>query len=249
MASKQKPAAAAEESTPSLTSGAPPAAGQPGPAPAAAGPKPKRKRSKARGETTQERLIARQRQDTALQLRINGVKLEDIAKQLGYKGHTGAMAAIKAALDRIPDPDVRTMRKIFGERYEEAIFAAHKDAMNVASPNHEKAAKLWLTAMDKLVKLYGAEVQPDPKKQTIAVELTGDGNKPLDVVVTELTVEERSRIWDENAALLKRMSMGQGPPPEGEIDRTAEFAPAESELERRPKGWAEGGEDDELPSP
>ncbi|WP_394847386.1 hypothetical protein LZC95_07965 [Pendulispora brunnea] len=69
-------------------------------------------------------LAARQRQTRVVELRIQGKTYDEIAKELGYASHTGAINAFASALAAVPAEDVAHLRHIEGDRLD-AIVKAH----------------------------------------------------------------------------------------------------------------------------
>lgn len=111
------------------------------------------------------KLGVRDRQDMALALRKRGATFQDIANQLKYASHSAAAKAVKAALDRIPNPDAAETRKLYNERYEEKLMLVDAAAGNPAHPNHALALGTWMRIMAALTALNGVQLQPDPNEQ------------------------------------------------------------------------------------
>ena len=70
------------------------------------------KRTKKGRKTSQRALRARQRQAQALQLRVEGHRLDDIARQLGYRNRSSVAAAIDSELARNTSDNVQKLREI-----------------------------------------------------------------------------------------------------------------------------------------
>jgi len=69
-------------------------------------------------------LAARQRQARVVELRVQGKTYDEIALELGYASHTGALNAFASALANVPAEDVGHLRQIEGDRLD-AIVKAH----------------------------------------------------------------------------------------------------------------------------
>ena len=73
--------------------------------------------------TSEKRLTAVDRQRQALELRRAGVGFEQIAKQVGYKGPSGAYKAVMSAIKKILREPGEEVRKMELERLDRLMFA------------------------------------------------------------------------------------------------------------------------------
>ena len=110
-------------------------------------------------KTSPRRLAAVEKGRQALELRIAGASFDQIATQVGYASKAGAYMAVKAALDRVPAPEVAEYRRLNLERLnrlrlhnQAGIVSGRKDAMNLEIDIQEREAKyLGLDAPIKAV--------------------------------------------------------------------------------------------------
>lgn len=107
----------------------------------------------------------RLRQARALELRLEGKRWAEIAAELGYSDHTGALRAVDAALDRHESPNVEAVRKLQDARLEALYERSWSDAM----AGDEKAREYVLKLHDRKVKLHGANM---PEKMVVAAAIS-----------------------------------------------------------------------------
>ena len=111
---------------------------------------------------------ASEKQIQALTLRKAGVGYIDIAKALGYKDHSGAWRAVKAALKRTqqePADELRTLELVRLDDMLKAI-APHVSAGN-------------LTAIDRALKIQQRRAALLGLDMPAKMELTGKDGQPL----------------------------------------------------------------------
>jgi hypothetical protein len=80
-------------------------------------------------KTSPRRLLAAEKQRRALEMKIAGAILEQIAAEVGYKSPSGAYQAIQAALKATLQPPADELRRLQYERLERLYAAAHKKAV------------------------------------------------------------------------------------------------------------------------
>lgn len=126
----------------------------------------------------------------ALELRVAGKSIRQIATELGYS--VGAVhKAIEQEIAAIPAEGVATLRETMGAQLD-ALIAAHlpvavgeirredeAGGVIVVAPNHD-SANVVIKALTSKAKLFGADA---PSR----TELTGKDGGPLSVDVTRLT--------------------------------------------------------------
>jgi chemotaxis protein histidine kinase CheA len=87
-------------------------------------------------KTSERRLKAAERQREALQLRAAGRTFEDIAKELGYRGPSGAYRAVQAGLKKTLQEPADELRRVECERLDRLMEALWERAIvrgNVAA--------------------------------------------------------------------------------------------------------------------
>lgn len=83
------------------------------------------------------RILARERERRALELRKAGVSYERIAAEVGYRDHTGAAKAVKRAMDRLPKEASEDLRTLTVQRLEHMLVSLWGMAMQkVEVPAH-----------------------------------------------------------------------------------------------------------------
>jgi hypothetical protein len=124
---------------------------------------------------TRNKLAIRERQKTALELRLAGETFQSIADKLGYKSKHGSFRAVETALAEItkqPAESVRTMEL-------ERLDAMHAGFWPQAQAGDPMAAAACLKIQERRAKLLGLDA-PEPipgNGQAIAVVTVAvDGN-------------------------------------------------------------------------
>lgn len=83
------------------------------------------------------RILSRERERRALELRKAGVSYERIAAEVGYRDHTGAAKAVKRAMDRLPKEAGEDLRTLTVQRLEHMLVSLWGMAMQkVEVPAH-----------------------------------------------------------------------------------------------------------------
>lgn len=85
-------------------------------------------RGRGESETSPRRLAAAERQRRALELRKAGLPYTKIAEALEYSDHTGAIKAVRAALQRTLQEPADELRRLELERCDALIKAIWRDA-------------------------------------------------------------------------------------------------------------------------
>jgi hypothetical protein len=122
-------------------------------------------------KTSPRRLLAAEKQRRALEMKIAGATLEQIAAEVGYKGPSGAYQAIQAALKAALQPPADELRRLQYERLERLYQVAHKKAVGdgTGEPDWE-AMDRAIKIMQRIHALFGLEVRK--------VRLGGDEDAP-----------------------------------------------------------------------
>lgn len=110
------------------------------------------------GAVTSKRMVeARERQAQAIQLRIAGANLTQIAQRLGYKNPSGAHQAIMAALrDMLPEQDRADARRLELAKLDRLEMSAWNRALGDGE-DADKAAYTILRCIGQRSKLLGLE--------------------------------------------------------------------------------------------
>ena len=134
---------------------------------------PHRKESK----TSLRRIQAVAKQREAREMRMSGRTFEDIAGQLGYSSHSGAMAAVKKALDKTLEAPAAQYRALTLERLTKVLNVFWPAMLS----GDDDAARTVLHAIRDIRQLMGLDA---PQK----VEHAGDPDHPIrhQVVTLEL---------------------------------------------------------------
>lgn len=143
-----------------------------------AGRKPGNKRGRKPGSssgptTSGKAVVAAQRQRDAVQLRIAGASLQQIAERVGYAHASGAHQAITAALRQmLPEQERADARRLELAKLDRLEMAAWPQAL----AGDDRAAGTILRCIDRRAKLLGldAPAQLDVKVregETIRVEI------------------------------------------------------------------------------
>lgn len=121
------------------------------------------------------RLLAKERQRRALELRKAGATYDAIADTLGYADHTGARAAVVKAMESIVTEPAQELRTLQLERYNHMLMVYWSKAMG----GDIQAANMVITIQDRINKLQGLEA---PQQTQVSLDVAGavlviDGNK------------------------------------------------------------------------
>lgn len=110
------------------------------------------------------------RETQCVQLRREGMTLEEIAKKVGYSNASGVQAALYRAYQRVAVEDIDQIRRMENERLD-ALHNAHwSNAMQGDVPS----GVMILKVMDRRAKLLGLDM-PVRIQQEVTV-WNGDGN-------------------------------------------------------------------------
>lgn len=126
----------------------------------------------------------------ALQLRIDGYTIRDVAKKLG-KAISTVHEAIEKELNEIPAAQVDQLREIDGARLE-AVIRGH---LSKARRGDAEAAHVVVAAIRQRARLFGTEA---PKK----TEHTGKDGGPFVFDLTKLTDEQLDRLVAGDTSVL-----------------------------------------------
>jgi hypothetical protein len=140
-------------------------------------------------KTSPRRLLAAEKQRRALELKISGATLQQIAAQVGYQGPSGAYQALQAALKATLQPPADELRRLQYERLERLYQAAHKKAVGEGDGDEPD-----LDAMDRAVKilqrinaLFGLEAT--------RLKVGGDADAPPISVAAQVDAQARHEIY------------------------------------------------------
>lgn len=119
---------------------------------------------------TPSRILARENERRALELRKAGVSYDVIAKELGYRDHSGAAKAVKRAMARIPKEASEDLHTLTVQRLEHLLVGLWSTAMQkiqdqnedsptfgelIDHPDKYRAIDRILLIQDKLTALQG----------------------------------------------------------------------------------------------
>jgi hypothetical protein len=118
-------------------------------------------RSKPARRVTPSRIVSKEKQRRAIELRLAGATFQQIADQLGYADHTGARAACVAAMGELiiePTAELRVMQY-------ERLNAMLLRLWPRVQAGDDSAMAMALRVMDKMDRLTGTE---EPQKHEVA---------------------------------------------------------------------------------
>lgn len=96
---------------------------------------------------------ARERERAAIQLKLAGASYSQIAERLGYSHPNSAYEAVKRAMERLPNPEAETLRRVHHARLEHLLMVQWPEA----TQGDPKATQTALAIMDRLAKLHGLD--------------------------------------------------------------------------------------------
>lgn len=135
-----------------------------------------RKRKPGKSANHPDMIRAKERQHTALTLKMAGATLARIADECGYAGPQGADYALKAALrDLYPDSTRQEYARVAHARIERLLLANWTSAMN----GNVKATTVCSRLIDQMIRLLGIA---EPTQVQVSVR---DGDE-LHLAVTEV---------------------------------------------------------------
>jgi len=157
------------------------------------------RRTKKGRKTSSRALIARQRQAQALQLRVEGHPLDEIARRLGYRNRSSVATAIDAELTRHTVDGVAELRKIEGLRllslFQRHLPIARQDAIQAILETRDfkrgaeiarqisRSSEICVKLTQRYAKLFGLD-------QAVKVELGGPHGGPINfAAMTDVELE------------------------------------------------------------
>ena len=156
----------------------------------------------AESKLSPRRIEAIQKQETALGLRMAGRTWQEVADQLGYANHSGAIAAVNSALTRTLQEPAENYRALNIERFTKILQVNWRAMLN----RDADATKFCLQAIEGINKIMGLNA---PAK----VEHSGVGGEAIKHEV--LTLDARN-ITDAIGALTEagvlRLEPSREPP-------------------------------------
>lgn len=138
-------------------------------------------------------VAARQRQQKALQLRLEGHSYAEIMALTGYASSGAVANAIKACLERQEHGDVVTYRDLHRARLSRLLQAVWGPAVSGSLPAMDRAVKV----LEQLAKLDGLNLPP-------RLEVSGPGGGPIQSTVNviawqpdEAWISQFAEAWSE----------------------------------------------------
>ena len=150
---------------------------------------------------SKRRLEAVEKQRRALELRMAGRQWAEIAKAVGYASHSGAIAAVEAALKKTLTPAVEEHRALTLERLTR-ILASYWPAM---LQGDAQSAGICLGSIDRMRGLLGLDIKdPAPgsskanplwTQQVEAVDLSAASDADLDAIIDKArAIQEAGKL-------------------------------------------------------
>jgi len=138
----------------------------------------------------------------ALELRVQGLSLRDIAAKLGLSGPQQASNLIDGALKDIPSPHVEAYRTEIDERSRALLAVLHPVATNTRRPLDER-----LAAMDRIVRIDRELRQLHGLDAPTRTEISGPDGGPV-----KLDVDPADEILGKLASLAADLGAGADRP-------------------------------------
>jgi hypothetical protein len=110
-------------------------------------------RGRGESKASPRRIRAAEKQVRALELRKAGVYYDQIAKELGYKGHQGAYKAVMSALQRTLQEPADELRRMEIARLDSLFFEVYRSARQGSLPAIDRALKI----MERRARLLGLD--------------------------------------------------------------------------------------------
>jgi hypothetical protein len=107
----------------------------------------------AESKTSERRLEAKQRQVIALEMRKAGASFPEIARELGYRGPSGAFNAVNNAIRDWVAPAAEEVFELEAQRLDRLMLSYWQKALD----GEHKSAELVLKIMDRRAKLLGLD--------------------------------------------------------------------------------------------
>jgi hypothetical protein len=118
----------------------------------------------AESKTSPRRLEAHGKHARAIQLRIAGATLQQIADELGYAGPSGAHEAIQRGLDKTMRPGADELRDLYSSRLDRLLLGI----WDKASKGNLLAVDRAVRVIDRMAKLHGVDAPIRIKDETPA---------------------------------------------------------------------------------
>lgn len=150
------------------------------------------KRNNPTGRTNSKRVLAREREYRALELRKRGASFAEIGRQLGI-GRSGAYKAVNRGLDRLNNKvedaaqELQRMRTLEAERLNDMA----ESIWDAVIEGDTKKMEIMLKLMDRRAKLLGLD-------QPSGVRIGGEPGNPIQV--DDLT-EARQKLVEKLEAM------------------------------------------------
>jgi len=137
--------------------------------------KTKRAKTTKAVDKKKRRILARERQRKALELRKAGLTYQAIADQLGYTSVSGARQSVIRAFDEIIQEDTEELRRLQIERLNQMLVPVYAKAVN----GDEGSMRTALAIMDKIDALKGTNAAQEITTKNInqGAVLIIDGDK------------------------------------------------------------------------
>jgi len=179
-------------------------------------------------ESELRRFDAKERQRQAIQLKMAGASYTQIADQLGYASASGAHAAVKRAMEEVPNEEVDSLRQVDNARLNQMLLGVWGKAQKGDFGAIDRALKI----MERMAKLNGVDAPTKSEITNIGGGTTNigtiviDGNKDSYIQALrkargELVDEDiiDAEIIEEPSSVPSSMSIdGNREPMEGEDD-------------------------------
>jgi len=119
-------------------------------------------------KSSKRRIEAKERQQRGIRLRMAGATYAQIADQLGYRSASGAYAAVKVALEGIPQPEAELYKRLNIERLNRLLLAIWERSTDMDSKPDRRDIAQCISIIAEMNKLSGAYA-PVESKITLAM--------------------------------------------------------------------------------
>ena len=126
--------------------------------------------------TGSKRALVKERRRRALELRMRGQTLSDIASEVGYASASGAYKAVRAALQAEALATVGEVRRLHTARLEQALEAI----WDAVCRGELQAIDRMLRVLDREAKLLGLDQPTQPDEPPEALPVKAYINFPMD---------------------------------------------------------------------
>ncbi len=145
-------------------------------------------------KSSPRRIVAKEKQKRALQLRMAGATFAQIAETMGLPHASSAYDCIMRAMSHIPEPEAKLYKKLNLERLNRLLMALWQTAIAERPDRRDIAQCLSIIAeMNKLVGAY----EPDRVSMTFVHDMAQKIADAEGVPVSEV-MEEAKRIAEEH---------------------------------------------------